>query len=158
MWKQSIILGIQRAWIAFVTVSLPVTGLWSALGGGNLMKSDDPYIIGSVFGGTGAVAGLLYTTLEALSKSRRTLVSGYFSAIIGWSGFLLGVGLFVIDNEGGNEIALYASVPSMLTGIVAFALFQCQLSNRWIMTIIAVGLIYVGVFAWIDISKPYLNG
>jgi hypothetical protein len=119
------------------------------IGGENLLKSDDSYLLGYIIGILGASTAGVYCFIEllGLSQHRTTLV--YFVLIGIWCAFLFVLNLNVPENVEGKGILLHISFASGIIGVAAWPLCILKISHIYAIAIsvlsILVSLLYFSV-------------
>ena len=136
-----------RAWTAFCALAILGGAMMIAADGDNPLHSDDPYIVGFVFGGIGAVLSAAYSWLAAGRNSPRSADAKFVVILLGWCGFLL-VMAFLTRNisDGVDEIYQMLVAASLLCGGVAWPLSRFQLPAWLIITLTVCGLAFFGMY------------
>ena len=112
---------VARAWLAFCLLSFLFALAFLLIDGNNPLRSDDPYIVGFLFGSIGACHTLVYSAAELIKKD------GYFKDVI----WLVACGLWCAllyltwwSAVEGRGIILYILVGSLIVAAVEWPLLR----------------------------------
>ncbi|MCD4726526.1 MAG: hypothetical protein K8R46_02620 [Pirellulales bacterium] len=112
-----------RVWLVFCSLSFLFALLFLLISGCNPLRSDDPYLVGFLFGGIGICLALVYSSAELIKKD------GYFKDVI----WLVACGLWCAflclewhcASSVGQEIMLYSLlIGSLITAAVEWPLLR----------------------------------
>ena len=153
MWMRTLALGLLRAWLAFVIIATPIAIVAAALDGDNLLKSDDPYVLGFALGSIAAAMAGIYTVAERIRRNRAWIAGCYFAVLTVWCAFLLAGSMLGSESEGA-EILLYAAGASMFVGIAVWPLFPRRASRKGVVVLSVAGL---GMFALYGVTVLHMR-
>ncbi len=120
-----------RAWVAFSALAIVGFAVFLRIDGDDPLESDDPYLLGFVFGGIAAGSAGVYTVAEGIARRAgrlwlRDLIYG--AVLAAWCLFLW------IGSRGGGEgagILAYAVVASLIVGVLVYPL--CRFRLPWLL-------------------------
>jgi hypothetical protein len=141
-------LAIIRAWCAFSLLSF-LFGCWFLLmDGDNLLRSDDPYLVGFLFGGVAAVLAIIYSLAEAVRPGGCFKDVVWLVACSLWCAALFLTWCSCNGGEGG-EIALLVLTGSAITAAVEWPLLRFRLPRRAIAVVSTVGVSMISLYLYV---------
>ena len=140
---------LLRAWLVFSVIAVLGVVVSLILDGDNLLESDDPYIVGSVFGCICACLTFVYTVAEALKKDGCTKDLIYTVVLSLWCA-LLWVGSCG-PGEGAGFIGFFA-IGSLVGGALAWLLCSFKLPNKVSAAICVVGILFVAMRIFVSVK------
>jgi hypothetical protein len=141
-------LAIIRAWCAFSLLSF-LFGCWFLLmDGDNLLRSDDPYVVGFLLGGVAAVLTIVYSLAEAVRPGGCFKEVVWLAACSLWCAVLFFAWRSCEGGEGA-EIALFVLAGSAITAAVEWPSLRFRLPRMAIAVTSTMSLVMIALYLYV---------
>lgn len=132
--------GLFRAWLAYSLLGILGTVFFIIIDHDHPLKSDDPWIVGCIFGGIAACATVPYTATELFRKDGPVKHAVYALALCVWC-LLLWVG--ELQASEGAGILAFFSWASLIAGAITWPLLRLKLPlTIWVGISLGGGLVF----------------
>ena len=144
--KQLVMTALRRAWLAMCTLGT-VGFLWFwIVDGDNPLRSDDPYLVGLIFGMFAACLAIIYTATESIGRRvgwRRFQDFAYPIVLAAWCLFLWGNSL-----RGGEAAAVLsvACVASLIVGALTYPVCRFDVPRRLAVTVSCIAVVLLAMY------------
>jgi hypothetical protein len=132
---------LLHTWLTFSIVAFVLAIVFAVVKRGNLLASDDPYILAGIVAGVCAIFALLGSMAGGFRGALLRQVAVYFSVLFGLSGLLIVVDATCQMGEG-QGIPTFLAVVIAVSGAVAYPLLRIPLTMLAIVLASIPGVLY----------------
>lgn len=137
---------VARAWLAFCLLSFLFALAFLLLDGDNPLRSDDPYIVGFLFGSIGACHTLVYSAAEWLKQGKRFKHVIWLLALALWCALLC---LTWWSAAEGRGIILHILMGSLIVAAVEWPLLRFGVPRTFYAITSIAGATLIGLYLYV---------
>jgi len=138
---------LLQGWLVFCVVALVGLIVFAIFDGDNIFTSDDPYIMGALFGSVAGVLAALYAGVTHVTGKPRHAVVVCAVALLTWSCPYVALSFTPME---GSDMAGFVGIASIIVGALAWPLYRVSFPKRLQLALSVAGVVYL--LAWAVIT------
>lgn len=142
---------ITRAWLAFSVLAIVGFTVFLFIDRDDPLRSDDPYLVGFIFGMVAAGLAAVYTAIEIFAQrlNLRHLSGFTYSVVLaGWCALM-----WALSRRGGEgaELFVYFAVASLGIGLLTYPLCRFRIPRTFAVIISGMGGLIVIMYCFVSL-------